>query len=242
MSGTRAYTGIDATRARFGEAYRVHWMRQQQGRNFFLTSAALTHHRGEEAGHAIGIEAGRGQIADADAIGLMLFHAREIDLLLHGRALRNGNDARHGFGIAGDGAHENRPEHGRQRGEAAATLRLYRTRNVPLHHVADFVRHHARQFRLGIGEQHQSRMHGNEATWQCKCVDAAVAHSEEGQALFALLGLDTNPAPQSLQVVGGFRIFQYQVLVAQVAHDHATDLVLICAADDRIGRAAQIRQ
>jgi cyclic pyranopterin phosphate synthase len=58
---------------------------------------------------------------------------------------------------------------------------------MALHHMADFVRDDAGQFRFAGGGKNQPGMHTDDATRQGKGVDAVVAHHEEAETLAMIL-------------------------------------------------------
>ena len=133
----------------------------------------------EEVRHAVRIEAGGGEEAHADAIGLVFVGAREVDLLLHGRALRHGDAAERGVARAGGRADQDRRENGRHGRDALAALRANAPRDVPLRDVRDFVRQHAGELRFVARGEHQPVVHADEAAGQRERVDRVVAHEEE---------------------------------------------------------------
>ncbi len=78
--------GMEAMRRPgFGDAHGVHRVALQQCGDVVFGDTMFAHHGLEEPAHAGRVEACGRQKADADPIGLVFFHAREIDLLLHAR-------------------------------------------------------------------------------------------------------------------------------------------------------------
>ena len=113
---------------------------------------------------------------------------------------------------------------------------------MPLRDVADFMGQHAGQLGFARGAEDQADIRADESAGHRKRVDARVAHREECQPVLSVLRFDADARAECLQILVGFRILQQLVLVPQVAQHHAADLEFFLAADERIGRAAQIRQ
>ena len=146
-------------------------------------SAGAPAHGLEEVRHAVRIEAGGGEEADADAVGFVFVGAREVDLLLHGRALRHGDAAQRGVARAGGRADRMAARMAAIGRDALAALRADAARDVPLRDVRDFVRQHAGELRFVARGEHQPVVHADEAAGQREGVDGAVAHEEEVEAL-----------------------------------------------------------
>ncbi len=229
-------------RAGLGDAHRVDGVRQQQRWYDVVGHATPTHHRAEELRHAVRVEAGRGEIADADPIGLMLFHAREVDALLHCCTLGQGDESWRGIGAAGDGPEQDRAEHRSDRRHAVAALGLDGAGDVPLHNVPGLVRQYAGQLGLAFRQQDQPDIGANEAARDGERVDAAVLHDKIVEPVLAFLGLGPDARAQQVQVFGGLRVVEDQVFPAQLAHHHPPDLVFLLAVDQRIGATAQVGQ
>jgi hypothetical protein len=148
----------------------------------------------EDVGHSVWIETGRGQERHAHAICFVLVRARDVDLLLNGRALRHG-DASHGR-VAGPRGRtdENGRQNGGDRGDALAPLGANAPSNVTLGDMGDFMRQHPGELRFVAGGQNQAVVDSNESTGQRKGVDGVLAHKEERKAAHRLAaGLGDNP-------------------------------------------------
>ena len=157
-------------RARLGDAVGGHRVIDEHRRDVGGRQTLVAAHGLEEAAHGVGVEAGAGEVADADAIGLHLIVAREIDLLLHREAL-GGRDAALQRLAAADGAEQDGREDGGGGGQALLALRADLARDVVLRDVRDFVRHDARQLRLGGGREHQALVQEDEAAGHGEGVD-----------------------------------------------------------------------
>ncbi len=73
-------------------------------------------------------------------------------------------------------------------------------------------------------------------------VDARVAHGEEREAVRALVGLARQAHAERLQVLVDFRVLDDLAGLAQLAHDHEADLVLVGERQRRAGGRADVRQ
>jgi hypothetical protein len=139
-------------------------------------------------------------------------------------------------------ADQNGRQHGRGRHQARAALRGDAAGNVPLRDVRNFVSQHTGQLALVLGLQEQAAVYADEAAGQREGVDAVVPDHEEVEALRAIVGLAGQPETQRADVLGDFRVLQDLVLVAQPAHDHAPDLVLVLQRQRGLRRAADVGQ
>ena len=197
----------------------------------------------EEIRHAVGIEAGGREEAHADAIGLGFVGAREIDLLLHGRALRHGDAAERGVTRAGGGADQDGGENGRHRRDALPALRAHAARDVTLRDVRDLVRQHAGELRFVARGEHQAVVHADEAAGQREGIDGVVAHEEELETLRRIArGLRDDARAERLQIFRGLGVFDDLAFVAQLAHDLQADVVLVVERQRGGGRAADVGQ
>ena len=86
--------------------------------NVDLAAAGMPAHGLEERGHAVRIEAGARQDAEADAIGFGFVGAREADLLLDREALRRRHAGHRRVTAAGGCTDEDGREHRRRRHQA----------------------------------------------------------------------------------------------------------------------------
>ena len=82
-----------------GDAAGGHGVGAQELRGIALLDSARSGEALEEAGHGKGVEAGAGERGDADAIGLLLVVAGEIDPPLDGRGLDPRDGRRPGLGV-----------------------------------------------------------------------------------------------------------------------------------------------
>ena len=197
---------------------------------------ALKHFR-----HADDVEAGAAQHAVAQAVGLALHLAREIQLPLDGRRLpaRDGRVRNVGRGAAAGREHaqEDRcqPDH------RSAAARCDAARDVPLRDVRQLVRHHRRELVARGGDGNQPEVHADITARQSKCIHAALGE-QKGLPRKRTVGIGVDVAafacgghqrcPDRLQVVQQHRVVQ----VGRVAPAFAHDLL----ADALFGRDAQV--
>ena len=69
-----------------------------------------------------------------------------------------------------------------------------------------------------------------------------VLDDEEVEALRAVVRLARQARAERADVLGDLGVFEDLILVAQAAHDHAADLVLVFQAEHGLRRAADVRQ
>ncbi len=182
----------------------------------------------EESHHAGRVEAGRAHDLEADAVGLALGVAAEIELTLDGQALAAHEHA-HGR-VAARLGRQRRQHDGRQRDQRVLALLAQRTGDVALHHVADLVAQHGGQLGLALGRQQQGRVDGDEAARQREGVELGIAHGEE---IIVEAGLAARAGPrfhqrvaELIQVFEDGRIVEEIVVAPDVAHDFLAQLAL----------------
>ena len=138
---------------------------------FDLAAAGMPAHGFEERRHALRIEAGAREDAEADAIGFGFVRAREADLLLDREALRRRHAGHRRVAAASGCADEDGGEHRRSRHQARAALRRDAACDVSLRDVRDFVREHARELALVLRFEQQPAVDADEAAGQREGVD-----------------------------------------------------------------------
>ena len=142
---------------------------------------------------------------------------------------------------AADGAEQDRREDRGRGGHGLLALGADLAGDVVLRDVRDFVRHDARQLRLGGGRQHQALVQEHEAAGHGEGVDRGVLDDEELEVPPAVGALRGEPLPDRLQVLADLRVLDERVLVAQLARHHGAQAVLIGVRDDRRRRDCPCR-
>ena len=115
-------------------------------------------------------------------------------------------------------------------------------RDVPLRDVGNFVCNDAGQLRLVGGGGDQAVVHADEPAGQREGVDVPFADHEEREALLRILNLGCDLAAKVLDVVGDLWVLENQPLIAQPAHHHQAELVLVVDRQGGIGPGADVRQ
>jgi len=179
--------------------------------------------------------------ADADAIGLQLVVAREIDLVLRSHPLGS-DDAALDRLPAADRPEEDRRQQGRRGGEALLLLVADHARDVVLRDVRGLVRHDARELRLARGGEHQAVVDEHEPARDGKRVDAGVLDHEVLEAPPAFGALGSEPQADPAHVFADFGILEQRVLITQLPGDHGPEAVFIRVRQHRRRRASHVGQ
>ena len=170
---------------------------------------------------------------EADAIGLALHVAREVELRLRGQRLPAHHQRLPGIGAVpgDDGAQDQRAHHQRRH---AFVLRN-QARDVALRDVAEFVRQHGCQLVWRIDHRQQPELQAEEAARQRKGIDRAVADQEDfpGEALMHLRRhfaarqrrLD-EPIQNALRIFLNGRVLHVAGVAVDLCHDALTELAL----------------
>ena len=82
---------------------------------------------------------------------------------------------------------------------------------------------------------------GNVATGQSECIDAWIVDDEKRETVVAFIGLCRDAVTDVVYVLGDLRVFDELAALANAAHDRAANLRLLRLVEDRIGRAAHVR-
>ena len=188
------------------------------------------------------IEARGGERPDADAIGLVLVAAREIDLLLCRGSLRDGHGSLDRVAATAGSPEHHRAQHQRRRQEALPAVGMDGPRDMALCHMGNLVRDHAREFILAAGGLDQPGVYTDIAAGQGKCVDVRVVHDEEREGVIAIVGLRRDAMPDVIDVLGNLSVFDDGAAQANIAHDLPPDLRLDRLREDSIRRAAHVGQ
>ena len=148
--------------------------------------------------------------------------------------------------VAGRARRQRRQQHRGQRNQRILLLAADHARDVALRHVADLVRQHRGQLRLGLRRQDQRRMHADETARQCEGVDARVAHREKGE-IESRLAAHIRPrrhqrGAEVVQVFQDWRVVQVIRIAPDVVHDFLAQLALHQRRQFAAGGVAQGRQ
>ena len=128
-------------------------------------------------------------------------------------------------------ARQRRQDHGRQRHQRVLLLLAQHARDVALRDVADLVRHHRGQFRLGLRRQQQRRVHADEAARQRERVERrdraprrSRNRSRSRRARRA--GASTRPSPKLFRYSRIGVVVEVIAVAPDVAHDFLAQLAL----------------
>ena len=227
----------------FGDSAGGDRMRAEQFRNLVWTELRAPAHGLEEAVHRVGVVARRGEDADADPVGLVLVLAGEIDLRLDREVLRGGDGAHRGVRVSsGHRADQDCRQRRRGRDEVRASLRLDAARDVSLRDVRDFVRQDGRELALALGLEQQAGVNADESARQRERVDRRIADQEEREVAVAVVRHAREAQAERLQVLADLRVLEHAARIAEPAHHHAADAVLVLEAEGGLGRRAHLRQ
>ena len=188
------------------------------------------------------VEAGGGQRADADPVGLILIVACEVDLLLRGRTLRDCHGPLQRVATAAGGAEDHGAEHQRGRQDALPAVGMHGPRNVTLGDVGDLVCDDAGQLVLVSSGLDQARVHADVAAGQGEGVDVGVVHDEECERVVSVISLRGDAVADIVDVLGDLRIFDDCTAEANIAHDLPANLRLDRLGKHRVGGATHVRQ
>jgi hypothetical protein len=184
----------------------------------------------EEGHHARRVVAGRAHGLEADAVGLALGVAAEIQLALDGQALPAHHHAHRRIGAAAGLADQRRQDQRRQRQQRILLLLAQHARDVALLHVADLVRQHRGQFRLVLRRDQQLRVHADEAAGQRERIDHRIAHGKEeeiGIRLAARAGRERHEVfAEVVQVLDDRVVVEVIGIAPDVVHDLLAQLAL----------------
>ena len=172
-----------------------------------MSAGVLPRHDLEKRRHAVRVEAGVGQRADADAVSFVLVTAGEVDLLLRSRALCYHHACLHGVTVARRDPGQNRAQHQCRRQDALPLTGMDGPRDVPLRDVRDLVGQHAGEFVFIAGRIDQAGMHTDVAAGQGEGIDIGIVDDEEREALAAVVGLRGNAVAHFVDVLGDLRVF-----------------------------------
>ena len=218
-------------------------VRAQQFRNPVRPELGAPAHGVEEARHRRRIESGRVEQADADTVRFVLVLAREVDLRLDGEVLRRGHCAHRRVGAAArHRADQDRSERGGGGHQVRTRLVLEAARDVPLRDVRHLVREHGRELALLVRLEQQPGVDADEPAGQGERVDRGVADQEEIEVAVAVVGEAREAQAQRLHVLADLGVFHDRARVAQAAHDHAADAVLVLEAERGLGGRAHLGQ
>ena len=100
-----------------------------------------------------------GECRDTHAVRFILVGPREVDLLLSGRSLGDGEGALYGIAAAARGGNDNSAEHHRSRQNALSRICMDCPSDMSLRDVRDLVREHAGEFVFIAARVEQAGMH-----------------------------------------------------------------------------------
>ena len=151
----------------------------------------------EHLRHAGGREAGAGHHREADAVGLALDVAREIELTLRRGGLRADDRGVGRIGAAGAAGRQQPDDHRRQARHRLPLAGRNAARDVALRDVRQLVREHRGELVAIRGDRDQTEVDADVAAGQRERIDLGVAHQERlpGEALVDL-GADVAAAPR----------------------------------------------
>ena len=204
----------------------------------------------KHADKTLGRKAGLRHHAKANAVGLALHVAREIELALHCGGLPAGNQrvGRLTVGIALAGRQHTQNHGAHHPGRLRALVR-HVAGNVALGHVAQLVAQHRGEFVAVAYHPHQPQVHAKVAPGQGKSVDRAVAPQQQfpgkgvsnlGRHLATRLGGRQQRLPQALHIFHGDRVVQIVGVAVQAARNVVAQAAL--GGRRHLGAVAQVGQ
>ena len=113
--------------------------------------------------------------------------------------------------------------------------------NVALRDVRDLVRQYASQLVFVARGIDQAGVNTDISAGQGEGVDPGVINDKEREFMIPVVGLCGNAVANFVDVLGNLRIFDQLPAHPNAAHDCAPDLGFLRLIEDRIGRAAHIR-
>ena len=187
----------------------------------------------EHADEALAVEAGLHQDAVADAVGLALHVAREVQLLLDHRRLPAHGQRGAGLRVLAGGDHAG--HQGRHHQRRLALFLPQQARDVALRDVRQLVRQHRGQLGARADHAHQPQVQAEVTARQRKGVDAAVAPQQHapgvalvqlGRQLAARAGAVQQRAPQAVDVFADDGVVDVVRVAVQLADDGVAQLAL----------------
>ena len=219
------------------------WVSRKAGRRGLVDARDLLQPR-EERRHRVHVVARVLQDLEADAIGLALRVAPEVELVLDRVALprRHRGLARvRGPALDRDDHAEQR---GRERDQVGLLLARDRPRDVALDHVPHLVRHHRRDFGLRLRRDDQARVHADVSAGQRECVDAGVIDEEELEVLrrVARPRVRDQRGAELVEVLGRLGVLHHVAGLVGLAHDLVAELAFGRRREVVAGRVAEVGQ
>jgi hypothetical protein len=162
-----------------------------------------------------------------------------------GQALGGGDGGHRGVVrrvAAGRLRDRDRAEHRQQQRDAVALRPFHAAQHVRLGDVGDLVAEHGGHLVLGLGRQHQARVHADVAAQRGEGVDAAVLHHEEGEGLLGVVAGRGQAVAGGLQPALDQRVLQHVAVVAQLGQEHASVLRLLRRTQHGAGRGPDVGQ
>jgi hypothetical protein len=205
----------------------------------------------EHARHARWRKARLAQHRKADAIGLTLHVAREVELALHRRRLPAQDGGLRGIGAAALGGRQDAEDQAGQREHALALVGGDTARDVALRDVRQLVRQHRSQLVGRAGEIDQRQMHADITAGQRERVDASIAHQERleressidvGRDVAELARSVHQRLPDRLQILQQHGIVEVVGVAPDLSHDLLANPLLGRHRDLVGSRFAQRRQ
>ena len=215
-------------------------MGPQEGWRATIIKARAFHQLLEKQRHGTGIEPSLIEDLQADTIGFAFMLTGVIQLLLDGAGLGGYHRAARQLRVGS--RRQQRKRHGGERLPCILTLLGHHTRQVALHHVANFVRQHAGQFGLAGRGLDQASVYPDDAAWQGESVDAVVAHDKEGKALLVVRTVRGQAITKILQIIDDLDIVDHLTAGRNITQDFFTNALLFLRRHHRLRNFAQIGQ
>ena len=195
----------------------------------------------EKAWHGKRIVAGARQGGDADAVGLFLVVAGEIDPPLHGQALDTGDGRRSGIDVH-LGAEDGGRDHQQGGGNGELLLVLQGAQQVALADVGDLVGEDRGELGFRLRRSHQAGKDANMSIGAGEGVDCRLIDEKEAVTPATGLGGGQQALTEVFQIVRQQGIIQHRQRLAHAAHEGLAELALLGPGHEGVRRAAKIRQ
>ena len=182
------------------------------------------------------------ECVDTNPVSFILVAAGEVDLALRRSSLRNSHAGLHNVRAAACDTGDHCAEHQGRREETLALAGVDRAGYVPLRNVRDLMRQYASQFIFAAGGLNEPCVHADIAAGQGKGIDARVIYNEKLEAVVPVVGLCRDAMTDLIDVFVDQWVFNDLTAHANLRHDRAPETVLFGFRQNRIGRAAHVRQ